>query len=242
MESRRRSTRFAKEAGKGAKSGPGGPAAPSGRWRAIVIGVLVCVALGVAYQFIDMDQVRDYAGRVNGAVAFALLVVLPLVGFPVSVLHVAAGIRFGTAWGLVLVAGSIVLQLLASYALVHVWRKKFARWLEPVRKRIPETAHGTMCLFTMLLPGVPYFAKNYVLPLLGVPLRTYLLWCIPTHVVRSVVGVAFGDQSDHLTPTRIAVFVLYGLSVAGASWWMWRRLQSQFADRRAAEGGRKRPA
>jgi uncharacterized membrane protein YdjX (TVP38/TMEM64 family) len=206
-----------------------------------VVGVLVCVAFGVAYQFIDMDEVRDYAGRVNGAVAFALLVVLPLVGFPVSVLHMAAGIRFGIGWGLVLVAASIVLQLLLSYALVHLWRKRFARWLEPVRKRIPEAAHGTMCLFTMLLPGVPYFAKNYVLPLLGVPLRTYLVWCIPTHVVRSVVGVAFGDQSGHLTPTRIAVFVLYGLSVAGASWWMWRRLQSQFADRRTAAGDRKQP-
>lgn len=210
--------------------------------RALIIGGLICLAVVVAYRFIDMDQLRDYAGRVNGVVAFTLLVILPLAGFPVSVLHVAAGIRFGSGWGLALVAASIGLQLLASYALVHLFRARFARWLEPVEQKIPKTAHGTMCLFTMLLPGVPYFAKNYVLPLLGIPLRTYLLWCFPMHAVRSVVAVVFGDQSGDLTPTRIAGFVAYGLMIAGSSWWMWRRLQSQVGDQRAKANGRKQPA
>ncbi len=192
--------------------------------------------------WITVDQVRDYADQLNPVLAFALLVVLPLVGFPVTVLHVVAGMRFGTGWGIALVGISIMLQLLASYALVHLFRRRFTRWLGALQKRVPQTAHGTMCLFTLLLPGVPYFAKNYVLPLLGVPLRIYLLWCFPIHFARSIVAVVFGDKSDDLTPGRILGLVLYGLTVAGASWWMWRRLRAQFGDRPATANGRKQPA
>src|SRR4029077_5828666 len=104
---------------------------------------------------------------------FALLVVLPLIGVPASMLHVAAGIRFGAPLGFGLVVVSIALQLLASYAIVHTWRSHFekSRWLDRVRKRIPTGAQTSVCAFTVLLPGAPFAAVNYVLPLLGVPLR-----------------------------------------------------------------------
>jgi uncharacterized membrane protein YdjX (TVP38/TMEM64 family) len=196
-------------------------------WRAIIVGVLVCAGVALLYHKIDIDTVRDYASRLNGLVAFLLLTVLPLAGFPVSVLHVVMGIRFGVQLGLCLVAISIVLQLLASYVLVHFFRAKFARRLESVRRRIPRTAHASMCLFTMLLPGIPYFAKNYVLPVLGVPLRTYLLVCLPIHILRSSVAVIFGKMSDDLTPSRIAWLTLYFATTAFVSWWMFRRLRSQ---------------
>jgi uncharacterized membrane protein YdjX (TVP38/TMEM64 family) len=130
-----------------------------------------------------------------------------------------------------LVAAATVLQLLASYGLVHLFRDKFARRLAAVRKRIPRTAHGAACLFTTLLPGVPFFAKNYVLPLIGVPLRTYLLICFPVYVARATVAVVFGDQSDHLTPARIAWLALYFAATLGASWWMFRKVRSQVGHR-----------
>lgn len=196
-------------------------------WRAILIGAVVCVGLGVLYRKIDIDTVHEYAGRLNAALAFLLLTLLPLGGFPVTVLHVVMGIRFGVKLGLLLVAGSIILQLLASYVLVHLFRRKFAQRLADVRKRIPKTAYGSMCLFTMLLPGVPYFAKNYVLPLLGVPLRTYLLICAPIHILRSSVAIVFGDTSDDLTPGRIAGLALYFATTVLVSWWMFRRLRAE---------------
>lgn len=196
-------------------------------WKAILTGLLVCGGVAALYQRIEIDAVHARAEELNGGVAFILLTLLPLVGFPVTVLHVAMGIRFGAGMGMLLVGISILLQLLASYGLVHLFREKFARRLQPLRKRIPRTAHGAMCLFTMLLPGVPYFAKNYVLPVLGVPLRTYLLICLPIHVARSGVGVFFGDASDDLTPTRIAALGLYLCAALFASWWFFRRLRSQ---------------
>lgn len=178
------------------------------------------------------------------AVAFALLAVLPLLGFPASLLHVAAGIRFGAALGLALVSLSICLQLLASFAVVKLWRAHFerARWVDRVRKRIPQGAHASICVFTVLLPGAPYAGINYVLPLMGVPLRTYLLCCLPLHTLRSTVTVVFGDQSDELTPARLAGLAAYALTILGASWWMYRRLRRQFENPRPAANDPKPPA
>jgi uncharacterized membrane protein YdjX (TVP38/TMEM64 family) len=191
-----------------------------------------------------MEELHRRAAEVNGAVAFAVLLVLPLVGFPVSLLHVAAGIRFGAVLGLVLVSCSIVLQLLASYAIVQLQRQYFehARWAKKIRARIPDGAHASVCVFTVLLPGVPFAAVNYVLPMVGVPLRTFIGCAWPLHTLRSTITVLLGDQSAHLTAARLAVLMGYALLIGVASWWTYRRLQSKFADRPPAAGGQKQPA
>jgi uncharacterized membrane protein YdjX (TVP38/TMEM64 family) len=178
------------------------------------------------------------------AAAFALLVCLPLVGVPASVLHVAAGIRFGGLLGFGLVALSIALQLLASYAIVRVWRRYFetARWVARLRQRIPQGAHASVCTFTVLLPGAPYSAINYTLALLGVPLRTLLLCAFPLHALRATVTVALGDQSRQLTALRLGALLAYALLILGSSWWMYRRLQSRFSNPRPAADDRKRRA
>jgi uncharacterized membrane protein YdjX (TVP38/TMEM64 family) len=96
--------------------------------------------------------------------------------------------------------------------------------------------------FTMLLPGVPYFAQNYVLPVIGVPLGTYMLWSVPIHIVRSIVGIAFGDMSDDLSPLHIAGFVAYFVVITVACTWAFRRLQARMKGPQPKAGGRKRRA
>lgn len=221
------------------------PAGRKPRWawlRAIGPIAVVAIALGVAFGRIDVHAVHAYAERLNGFVAFALLVVLPLVGFPASVLHVVAGMRFGAGLGLVLVAVSIGLQLLASYALVHRWRDRFARRFGDLRRRIPRGAYPSICVFAVLLPGAPFAAINYVLPLIGVRLRTFLLCCWPLHALRSTVTVLLGDQSDKFTPTRLAVLGAYALGLGVGSWWVYRRLRRQLANPPAAADDRMQPA
>lgn len=212
-------------------------------WKRIA-SVALGLALIAAFVFhgLDIGQVHAYAARLNGFVAFALLTVLPLVGFPASILHVAAGIRFGIPLGLALVAASIFLQLLASYALVHRFHDRFAHRLAPLRDRIPPGAHASICVLAVLLPGAPFAAINYLLPFIGVPLRTYLLCCLPLHALRSTVTVSFGDQSDHLTPARLAALIAYALLILGASLWTYRRLKGQLGDPPAAGDDRKQPA
>ena len=202
-------------------------------WRKIVTFLIAFVAIaGLAYSQLEIEEVHAAAQRLHAGAAFALLAILPLLGFPASLLHIAAGIRFGAAVGLALVSLSILFQLLVSYGVVKLWRNQFeaSRWLRKLRERIPQGAHASVCIFTLLLPGAPYAAINYVLPLLGVPLRTFLLCAWPLHTLRSTITVVLGDQSDQLTATRLMILVGYALLVLAASWWTYRRMQAQFSD------------
>ncbi len=200
------------------------------------LAVAGLIGLVLLYRQIDVQAVHDYAKRMNGFVVFVVMTVLPMFGFPVSVLHVAAGVRFGTGFGLMLTTISILIQLLASYALVKAAPGFFARKMEPWRKRLPEAAHTPLTQFTMLLPGAPYFVQNYILPLVGVPLGTYLLWSFPLHVVRSIVGVVFGHESADLTPAKMAWFGVYSIAIALTCAWSFRRLRRKMKDQPAAAG------
>lgn len=207
------------------------------QWLWIALAVIGFIGLIFLYRMIDVQAVHDYAKRMDGFTVFVVMTLLPMVGFPVSVLHVAAGVRFGTGLGLALTTVSILIQLLASYALVKAAPGFFAKKMEPLRKRLPEAAHTPLTQFTMLLPGAPYFAQNYVLPLVGVPLGTYLLWSFPLHVVRSIVGVVFGHESADLTPWKLAGFGLYSVAIGLTCAWSFRRLQKKMKDQPAAAGG-----
>jgi uncharacterized membrane protein YdjX (TVP38/TMEM64 family) len=211
-------------------------------WRVAAITVLVVAGLVLLYRLIDVDAVHAYADRVNPFAAFGLLTVLPLFGFPVNILHVAAGVRFGFVLGMGLVALSILLQLLASFAIVHLWPGLFEKRLAKVRAKIPPAAHGTVCIFTLLIPGIPYFLQNYTLALIGVPLKTYLSRCLPLHTLRAVLTVGLGHQSGHFTPAGLTALTLYWVLVLAASWWTYQRLQRQLADQPAMASGRRQPA
>ncbi|HSJ00898.1 MAG TPA: hypothetical protein VK956_00540, partial [Verrucomicrobium sp.] len=182
-----------------------------------------------------------WAGTVNGWIVFTLITLLPLLGFPVSVLHAVAGVRFGMGLGFVLVAASIFLQLLAAHYIVGLAPGFFARKLNALRRRLPHAAHRPLTIFTMLLPGAPYSAQIYVLPLVGVPLKTYLAWSLPINVIRCVVGIAFGEYSDRFTPFIIACFVAYVVAIMLLSAWSFQRLRKSLARDPPSEGGDQKP-
>ena len=207
----------------------------------VVLG-LIGVGLFFLYREVDLQTLQARAMDWNAGLVFALLAVLPLFGFPVNVLHVTAGLRFGFALGMTLVALSILFQLVASYAIVHLWHDTFARHLAGVRKRIPRAAHGTVCLFTLLLPGVPYFIQNYTLALIGVPFRIYISRCLPLHILRAVLTVGLGQQAGKFTRGGLAALATYWVLVLCASWWAYRRLRRQLADQPAVADGQTQPA
>ena len=193
----------------------------------LLAAATACVLLALAHLEIDIPALHERAKHLNGFVVFALITVLPLFGFPVTVAQAVAGLRFGLWLGFPLVALSIVLQLLASYALASAAPKFFGALVAPLRRWLPTTAHTALTQFTMLLPGVPYWAQNYVLPIMGVPLRTYLLWGGLIHIARSAASIVFGGLSDHLTPFRLGGFVVYALTITLACAWAFRRLRAQ---------------
>lgn len=190
----------------------------------------------------DLAALHARAGEFNGGLVFLALTVLPLVGFPVSVMHAVAGAKFGLPLGTLLVGVSIALQLVASYAIVRAAPEFFARRFDWLRQRLPPATHRSLTLFTMMLPGAPYFAQNYVLAVVGVPFRIFFVYSFLIHFVRSLIGIIFGEWSGDLTPGRIVVFVLYAVVVTLVCALAFRRLRAQLQSPRRAGNGRKRRA
>ncbi len=231
----------------GESATPGQPdrrASGARRFWLVWSGRLVAVAVVLAAMYaglhgrLDAAAVHKYAERLNGGAAFALLVVLPLLGFPASVLHVAAGLRFGVEEGLMLVGISIGIQLLASYFIVWRFGDRIGRRFETLRRRIPRGAQPSVAVFAVLLPGAPFAAINYVLPLLGIRLRTYLACCWPLHTLRATVTVLLGGVIGQFTTGRLTILGGYALLLTGASAWTYRRLRRQLGDRPATAGDR----
>lgn len=195
-----------------------------------IAGVAGAAALLWFFGRTHLAQLHARAGEFHGGIVFLALMVLPLAGFPVSVLHALAGAKFGWPLGLALVTVSIAFQLVASYFIVRAAPGFFARRFAWLRGHLSGTvtAHRSLTLFAMLLPGAPYFAQNYVVAGAGVPFGIYFGYSFIIHVVRSVVGVVFGEWSGDLTASRAALFAIYTVAITLACGLAFRRLRSQW--------------
>lgn len=217
---------------------------PDFRWSRgrVALAAALVAAAGVLFYFrneVDLQAVYDRVGEFNGWLMFASLTALPLFGFPVSPLHVLTGARFGLPIGMALVAIALAIQLTASYALVGLAPVFFARRLKRFRKRLPPATHRSLTLFTILFPGAPFFAQNYMLAIAGVPFRTFFAISWPIHFCRSLIGVALGGWLVNMTPGRVAFFVVYSLAVILGCVLAFRRLRVRLKNPQPVENGRK---
>ena len=176
-------------------------------WILVVAGTLIALALG--WHQIDVEAAHTYAEQLPWWAVVGTMTAVPLLGVPVAILHVVAGMRFGIPMGLLVVAVTTLIHHLVGYSLVRLSPKAFARRLQGWRARFPRGAHRAMTVFSCLVPGMPYAVQLYLLPVLGVPLRILLTVSVPLHTLRAVISIVGGDLSDQLTPGRIALFILY---------------------------------
>jgi uncharacterized membrane protein YdjX (TVP38/TMEM64 family) len=139
----------------------------------------------------------------------AAITLLPLVGFPVSWLHLVAGVRFDFAGGLLVVAVTSVLHHIIGWAVVRLLPDRLFKRLDPWREKLRGAGHRDTTLLCCLLPGMPYTVQLYLLPLLGTPFRLMFGLSAALHTARAVVTILFGDISDDLTPARVAALVAY---------------------------------
>lgn len=205
--------------------------------RVVIIGAILVSAVALIWfrDQLDLKTLHDHAGEFNPFAVVLGLIVLPLFGFPVSLAHAITGAKFGLPLGLMFVGISIALQLCASYGIVRLFPNFFARRFEWLRRRLPPATHRSLTLFTMLLPGAPYFAQNYTLPVAGVPFAIFFCYSSPINFARSIVGVIFGEWSGDMTAGRVAMFVTYTITITLACAFAFRRLRAQLRNRPPAE-------
>ncbi|HWA10850.1 MAG TPA: VTT domain-containing protein [Opitutaceae bacterium] len=215
----------------------GGRSRPSGRrkrretwagwwWLALA---LLAIAGGVALVFshIDFAAINRTIDGFNSGVVILLMAVLPLFGFPISVVYLMAGARFGPLEGFAVVVLVTALHLLATYWITRSFlRAPLERLLERRGHRLPHIQageHAGVCVLAALVPGPPYFARNYLLALTDVPLRTYFWVCLTVYAIRSYMTILLGDFATDPDRSQIAFLVgVYVVKLAVCAWVVWR--------------------
>lgn len=190
---------------------------------ALLVGAVLVFRYGA-----DLKSVQEKMSALNGGIVFVLLSVLPLVGFPATLLYVVAGAKFGSFWGLVVTALSIMVNLAATFWVTKTFlHDPLTEWFSRSKYRLPQVPKGEevpITLFTALIPSAPYTVKNYLLPLAGIPFRIYFWICLPIHVFNASVGIFLGDFFGELTTGRTIFLISYGVVNIGVCYYVVRRL------------------
>ncbi len=190
---------------------------------------LVLVFTDFDWEIVENAFVRlsTAMARLNPAAVIPLMALLPVVGFPIGVVYLVAGARFGILLGGLLVAAVTLVHLLGSYLIGRsILRAPIERLIARRHHHLPQVPvdeQALVCVIAALLPGLPYFVRNYLLVLAGIKLR-FLLWvCLPIYVARSYVTIFLGDLSGD--PTRRGLLILAAfdvLKVAICAFVIWR--------------------
>jgi uncharacterized membrane protein YdjX (TVP38/TMEM64 family) len=194
-----------------------------------LIGATLIAGLGFLWQQIGLEELHSRAQALPAVGVIAAISLLPLVGFPVSWLHLIAGVRFGFLGGMTVVALTSVLHHLFGWAFVRILSERFFRWSKSWSEKLRGTGHRDATMLCGLLPGVPYTVQLYLLPIISVPLHLLLGLSSALHTARAVVTILLGDFSDNLTPVRIATLAAYYVILFTASALTLRGLRRKFA-------------
>jgi len=196
-------------------------------WIHVVPGVVLMTALGSVMLFgVDTSWLHGWLDGVNGALFCVLVAVLPIVGFPVTVLQIMAGLKFGFWGGTAVITASMFCHLLGSYWMgTGILRGPLARLLSRTKYRLPDFSPGQQNTIALLLPFLPgsYTLKNYLMVLGGVSLRSLLCVALPVYAVRASSGIFLGDAAANPSTWLFVVLIGARVSATAISAWILKR-------------------
>lgn len=194
-------------------------------------GVLITLLLTV---HIDWRAVSDAIARLNPVLVILLMAILPLAGFSISIVYLAVGARFGPVAGLPVVIGVTAFHLLATLWITRSFlRKPLDRFIKKRGYHLPQVQpgeHAGICLLAVLVPGLPYFVRNYLLALTDVPWRIYFWVCLPAHVARSYIAILIGDLSSDPDGSQLLLLGgIYVVKLTICAYIVWRLRRGRHA-------------
>jgi uncharacterized membrane protein YdjX (TVP38/TMEM64 family) len=145
---------------------------------------------------------------------------LPALGLPISPFLVLAGLKFGFPLAVALAGLATLLHLLIAFGVGRsVLRPVVAAFLRRHRRRLPTLARPGRRLPTFLfvvVPGLPYSFKNYLLALGDLPLAQYvgLVWTGQMAIALPFIGLGKAAAGGHGAVAAVVV-LLAALAVFG---------------------------
>lgn len=149
-----------------------------------------------------MDVSLEFIRQAGPFWFFVGVALLPAIGFPVSVLLLAAGPVFGPTLGLWPTLGLTVLSLAINqtftYWLARGWlRPLFEKFMARTPYTVPKVPKDSQVEVTLLLritPGPPFFVQNYILGLAEIPFKIYILVSVAVVSLNATGFVIFGKS------------------------------------------------
>lgn len=170
--------------------------------RVVVLAVAIA-ALFIALHYAEFEwsDVPGWLENVNRPLALAMMALLPIFGFPISAVYLAVGAIFGPAWGGLVVAGITLVHVGATQVLARtVLKERIRRWREGWSRRLPVISEGdniSMVAMIVIVPGLPYLARNCLLAVSDVPLRYLFGVGVPLYIARSYTTLFLGNVGNN---------------------------------------------
>ncbi len=187
---------------------------------AAIAAVAICLVLtGFFYIDIDWQALQRLLLALDPIACIAIMALLPVAGFSIGIVYLVAGAKFGPAMGGLVIAGATACHLVLTHMIARGFlRERLVRWFSRSKHRLPEipaSEEKAISALAALVPGLPYFARNYLLALSGVPLRIYFWICLPIYVARSYITILLGDLTSDPSGTRLGWLIgVYLLKLA----------------------------
>ena len=164
----------------------------------------------------DLRRVVSEAGPWAPVVFVGLQVLLNVPPFPRTVFTVAAGVLFGSVWGLLLTLLGTSIAAALAFLLVRYTGARLVQRLARhpkavwVRRRLDH--HGTLAVTSLrLIPMVPFAALNYLSGLSAVRFTPYLLGTVVGSIPGTAAVVILGDAvTGKISPELLVTSVLCG--------------------------------
>lgn len=192
-----------------------------------VVLLLSAIGLVIFYTDIEWATITDVLNGLNAWAVLPVMAILPIFGFPISVVYLFAGLRFGPLWGGVVVAGVTAVHLIGTYAIGRsVLRGPLHRYIERKHVHLPQVPpdeHVPVAVIGALVPGLPYFVRNYLLVFAGLSFRSLFWVCLPMYVARSYVTILLGDMGTDPSRSKFLILAIVDVvKVAVCALVIWR--------------------
>jgi uncharacterized membrane protein YdjX (TVP38/TMEM64 family) len=215
----------------------------------MLLAIAAAVVLALLFVFsatIDWRALRMAMEGMDRGSLLILVALLPLFGFSIGIAYLVIGAVFGGWPGMAVVGGITAIHLIGSHWIARSFlRAPLQRYLKRSKKKLPELPAGeewSVALMTVLVPGLPYFVRNYLLALSEIPLRIYFWACWPVYVIRSCLVIFLGDYSGDFSVQRAGVLVTVLAVKLGICAYLLHRLRVRYKARRGPDKGSHAPA
>lgn len=189
----------------------------------MALGVLLLLIIGfAAYLIHNYDPVpiiSDYLEhQVSNWLFIVLMLVLPILGIPVSLFLILVGIKFGIGSGLLLSALLMLSHMVITYFIVHSFLRDLVIRLMhyfkiPVPPMEKHEINRWQAFIFMLVPGLPYVVKNNLLAMTGIPLGSYIIISWTSQFGLSIPLILMGGAIMEMDAVILIIACILALAV-----------------------------